>query len=134
MDSSTGEVRDLYALLSLSNPDLIFPYNSCIATQIIVAAKIVASSHNDHATVAFTTIEESEYRFTLDLNSRTYHSKGNWIWITRIEVSYSSKVILTIPIKPRVIDIPYAGNRVCAHWLFKNIDEEINETLKTQLL
>jgi hypothetical protein len=132
MGSLVGEIRDLYALLSLSNPDLIQPYTSRIASQHIVAAKLTAASHNT-AMSTIISIDNKEYRFALDLASRTYRSKGDWIWVTQIEISYPNEILISMTINPRVIDIPYAGGMICAHWLFRNIEKELNETLSNQL-
>ena len=133
MESSTGEIRDLYALLSLSNPDLIHLYKSRIAKHSIVAAKLVASNQQHQATTIITSVDNKEYRFALDLNSRTYRSKGNWIWVTHISITYPNEILLSMSISPRVIDIPYTGSKICAHWLFRNFEKELNEILNNQL-
>jgi hypothetical protein len=133
MENSIGEIRDLYALLSLSNPDLIQPHKSRIAKQHIVAAKLVAANHTYVATTIITSVDDKQYRFVLDLNSRIYQSKGDWIWATQIAVIYPKRTLISISIDPRVIDIPYTGNKICAHWLFRNVDIEINEALSNQL-
>jgi hypothetical protein len=133
MKNTIREIRDLYALLSLSNPDLIQPYKSRIANQHIVAAKLVAANHCYDATTVITSIDNKQYRYTLNLNSRTYQSKGDWIWVAQIEIFYPREALIYMPINPRVIDIPYTGNKICAHWLFKSIDEELNEKLNNQL-
>jgi hypothetical protein len=133
MENHIGEIRDLYALFSLSNPGLIQPYKSRIAPQHIVAAKLVAAIHTFDAATTITTIDNNKYSFALDLTCRTYQSKGNWIWITQIEIIYPEKLLMTIPVSARVIDIPYAGSKICAHWLFRSIDIELSETLNNQL-
>lgn len=133
MENSIGEIRDLYALLSLSNPDLINLYKSRVAKQSIVAAKLVASNQKYQANTIITTVDNKDYEFALDLNSRTYRSKGNWIWVTHIEVTYPNETLLSMQINPRVIDIPYTGSKICAHWLFRNFEKELNETLESQL-
>ncbi len=127
-----GEIRNLYALLSLSNPDLIHPYTSHIAKQHIVAAKLVATNHMQAATIIITTVDNKEYRFALNLNSRTYQSKGDWNWVSHIEVIYPNETLISMSINPRVIDIPYTGSKICAHWLFRNIEKELNEMLTNQ--
>ena len=133
MEISIGEIRDLYALLSLSNPDIIRPYCSRIAKHHIVAAKLVAANHTNSATTTITTVDNKTYSFELNLDSRTYQSKGDWIWVTCIEVNYPDGTLLSISINPRVIDIPYTGSKICAHWLFRNINKELIETLENQL-
>ena len=127
------EIRDLYALLSLSNSGLIQPYKSRIDKQHIVAAKLVAANHNYAASTIITSVENKEYRFSLDLNSTTYRSKGDWIWISQIEIIYPNKSLLNISLNPRVIDIPYTGTKICAHWLFRNVAKELNEALDEKL-
>ncbi|MFK7795398.1 MAG: hypothetical protein AB8B89_08620 [Gammaproteobacteria bacterium] len=134
MESTIGEIRDLYALLSLSNPDLIHLYKSRIAKHSIVAAKLVASNPKYQATTIITTVDNRGYEFTLDLYSRTYRSKGNWIWATHIEVNYPYETLLSIQISPRVIDLPYTECKICAHWLFRNFEKELNEALNNRLV
>lgn len=132
MESSAGNIRDLYALLSLCNPDLISPFRSKIAKQHIVSAKLVAAHHIE-ATTKLTAVDNKEYVLPLNLHSRIYQSKGDWVWVSQIQVIYPSDTIISMPINPRVIDIPYTGSSVCAHWLFKNINKELTEELSKRI-
>ena len=132
MEMSAGEIRDLYALLSLCNPELIKPFQSKIAKQHIVSAKLIAALHTN-ATIIITSVDNKEYEFPLNLNSRIYQSKGDWIWVSQIEVIYPTDTVISISIYPRVIDIPYTKNSVCAYWLFKNINKELIETLNSRI-
>ncbi len=133
MQSKIRKIRDLYALLSLSNPDLIQPYKSHMTKQDIVAAKLIAANHAYDATTTITSIDGKEYKFAMDLNSITHQSKDDLIWVTHIEVIHLSETLVSISINPRMIDIPYTGNKVCAHWLLRNINKEPNETLNSSL-
>lgn len=133
MNHSIGNIRDLYALFSLSNPELIQPLKSKIVQRDIVASKIISANNLTNAFVSITTIDEKKYHFMLDLAARIYQSKGDWIWATQIEIIYANKPLLHLVFTARVIDIPYAGSNICAHWLLRNVKFEINELFITQL-
>jgi len=133
MESKLSEVINLYALFSLSNPELINAFRNRIVNHEKVAAKLVATTHYSSGAVSITTIENKQYHFPLDLTSRTYHSKCNWIWVAQIDISFPSEQLITLSIDPRVIDIPYIGSKVCAHWLFKDVYTELSEQLNNYL-
>ena len=133
MENKLSQITNLYALFSLSNPELINAFRNRIVSHEMVAAKLVAATYFSSGTVCITTIEKKQYHFPLDLISRTYQSKGNWIWIAQIDISFPSEPLITLAIDPRVIDIPYIGNKVCAHWLFKDVSIELSEQLNNYL-
>lgn len=127
------QLRNLHALLSQSNPELIKQFQNHMPDHEVIAAKLISASHLYSTTVAVTTIGENTYEFLLNLNSKIYQSKSNWIWINHLEVVAPHMSILKLSINPRVIDMPYSGNQICAYWLFKNFHMEIKEHLSTYL-
>ncbi len=133
MQNTTEKIRYLYALFNQSNPELINPYQAHIDSQHIVAAKLIAATYAFSTTTIITNIDNKEYIFPLNLTSRTHQSKGDWIWVTQIEIFYPEQSLITMTINTRVVDIPYTGSKVCAHWLFRNIRPEINEALSHYL-
>ncbi len=133
MESKIGEIRDLYAFFNLSHPDLISTYKSRISNQDIVAAKLVASSNTNNASTKITSIDNKDYTFPLDLDSRHHQSKGNWIWVTQIDIIFPETLLISIPVNTQIIDIPYSNNNVCAHWLIRNVALEIKEILNHHL-
>ena len=133
MKSKIGEIRDLYAFFNLSHPELISIYKSRIANQDIVAAKLVASSYTNSASTKITTINNKDYIFPLDLDSRNHQSKGNWIWVTQIDILFPETLLISIPVNTQIIDIPYSNNNVCAHWLIRNVASEVKEILNNHL-
>ncbi len=133
MQKTNSRLRNTYALFTLCNPELIEPFSSRIPNHEIVAAKLITSTHNHAASVCINSIEDEQYQFKLDLESRTYLSKGDWIWVKQIEIYFPNTVLLNINIKPRVIDLPYINNNICAHWLFKNVADELSQMLDCYL-
>ncbi|MDW3094330.1 MAG: hypothetical protein R8G33_01525 [Gammaproteobacteria bacterium] len=133
MKSKIGEIHNLYAFFNLSHPELIRAYQNHITNQDIVAAKLVASSHVNNASTKITTIDNIDYIFPLDLTSRNHQSKGNWIWVTQIDILFPEKLLISVPINAQIFDIPYSHNKVCAHWLVRNVASEIKEILNSHL-
>ena len=129
MQKKPSTVRNAYALFTLCNPELIRPFISRIPSHEIVAAKLITSTHNHTASVCINSIEDEQYKFNLDLESRTYQSKGDWIWVKQIDIYFPNTALLNINIDPRVIDLPYKNNNICAHWLFKNVTQELYRAL-----
>ena len=117
--------RNIYALFSLCNPELIEHFKTHIPNSDMVAAKLIANKHKHDATVCIYNIDNKKYWFELDLETRVYASKGNWIWVKQIDVHFPSEHLLSISIKPRIMDLPYTNKNICAHWLFKNTTHEL---------
>ena len=126
-------MRNIYALLSLSNPELIASYKDRIKDHEIVAAKLIATTHSNCGSVEITNIDNKQYLFNLDLMTRVYQSKGNWIWVKQVNVVFPESLLFSLSINPRVIDMPYSSNQICAHWLFKNFTLELNQFLDCYL-
>lgn len=122
--------RHLYALFNASNPDLAEALRPKIAKHDLVAANIISSNSNLKPGLVITTVQNSRHSFQLDFHSRTYTSKGNWLWINQFDINISDNNILTLIINPRVIDIPYHGENICAFWFFKNFYSEIFEYIE----
>jgi len=133
MQKNHNTVRNTYALFTLCNPELVKPFISRIPNHEIVAAKLITSTHNHAASIRISSIEDEQHEFNLDLESRTYQSKGDWIWVKQIDIYFPNTALFNINIKPRVIDLPYINNSICAHWLFKNVAQELNQALDYHL-
>ena len=123
----------LYALLYLSSPELIKRLHFEFPKQAIVAANITTASDADKYVAAITSASKTKYEFSLDLQSKTHQSKGNWIWITQLEIYCAEYQILSFTIKKRVIDIPYHGESISAYWLLKNFYPELLDFLNNKL-
>ncbi len=131
MNNKDHQLRNIYALLSSCNPNLIATYQERIPDHYKVAAKLITSVNKNSASICIYSIDDKHYQFRLDLESRNYWSKGNWIWIKQIDINYPEEFLFSITLNPRVIDIPYSNNDICAHWLFRYIAEEVYQTLNT---
>ena len=115
----------VYALLSKTNPDILEEIKLEAKKEILVAANLIATNNSVTPEIELNNIEGQAHRFCLNLDSRTYQSKGNWMWVNQLKVYFPSDLLLNIQLKPRVIDIPYTNNFVCAHWLFKHLHTDI---------
>ncbi len=133
MQNSESHLRNIYAFFSLCNPELLVTINPGIPESDLVAAKLITSLHKDEAKICINTIEDNHYQFDLDLSSRIYQSKGNWIWVKEIEVQFPKEYLFDLTLNPRVIDLPYSNKCLCAHWLFKNMTEELTQLLDNYL-
>ena len=121
----------VYALLSKSNPELLEEINLETKNNILVAANLIANNCSDMPLVELNNIEGQVHRYFLNLDSRAYRSKGDWIWINELKVYFPRELLFCIQINPRVIDIPYTNNSVCAHWLFKHLHTDILNQFQT---
>ena len=132
-DNHNPSLKHLYALLSASNSELATNLKPKIAQHDRVAAKLIISNTNQKPTIAITTIEDSRHTFKLDFQSKIYTSKGNWLWVRQIEILNTDVNILSLSFNPRVIDIPYYKNNICAFWFFKYFNKEISEYINCYL-
>lgn len=133
MHTQDSDLKNILAIFSLSNPELIEALTHKAADSELVAAKLISSVHKDDVCVGIKAVDHQQYQFDLDLSSRVYQSKGNWIWVNQIDIYFCQKKLLNVIIKPRVIDLPYTNNRLCAHWLFKNIADELKSLINNYL-
>ena len=118
----------VYALLSQTNPEILEDINLDISQENLVAANLIATNNLEQSEIEIENVEGQIHHFYLDLSSRIFQSKGNWMWINKLKVYFPTNLLLDVNIKPRVIDIPYTdnSNSVCAHWLFKHLRNDIN--------
>ena len=124
--------RNLYALLIDTYPEILSEIKFEESKEILVAAEIIRTNNSRNPTISVETIEGQCHEFNLNLTSRTLHSKGNWMWIKHLNIYYPNNLLLAVQLKPRVIDIPYAGNNsVCAYWLFKHLYTDLIDHLNT---
>ena len=131
--TNSTSLKHLYALLSVSNADLEATLKPKISQHDLVAAKLINSNNNLEPTIAITSIQNSRHIFKLDIQSKIYTSKGNWLWVKQFELHSADLNILTLTTNPRVIDIPYHGNNICAFWFFKNFYKELSEFIEINL-
>ncbi len=117
----------IYALFCQSNPDLIRQIHYEFSRPVIVAASLISSTASSRYAATITSESETKLRFSLDLDTKDHQSKGNWIWVTQLDLYYAEDNLLSIATKRRVIDIPYCGTLVSAYWLFKNFYPEFLE-------
>lgn len=128
MQENNSQIRNILALFSLCNPELIKPLESRVPANELVAANLISKLHYDDASICIHAVDGNQYNFKLDLNDRIYQSKGNWVWVKQIDICYPAENLLNITVLPsRVIDLPYSDTRLCAHWLFRNVSREINQ-------
>jgi len=133
MHSHNNDLRNIIALFSLSNPDLIESMKHKVAESEFVAANLITSIHSNDASAYIKAVVDQHYQFNLDLKSRIYQSKGDWVWVKQVDIYFPQKTLLSLSIKPRVIDLPYTNNRLCAHWLFRNISNELHSAISSYL-
>lgn len=133
MQKNYINLRNIYALFALSNPEILEPFKARIPEHEIVAARLISCAHHLDASIRIKNIDDEQSKFKLDLESRIYQSKGNWIWVEQLDIYFPETILLTISISPRVLDLPYTNNNICAHWLFRNIAQELNKLLNTYL-
>lgn len=122
----------IYALLMLTNPEFMNMYKLRVARHELVAAKLISHKHHD-ASAYITCLDNNEYKFKLDLDSRTHQSKGNWVWVKQVKVLYPIEPVFNLIINPRVIDLPYTSSKLCAHWLLRDICNELHKLLNSYL-
>ena len=125
--------RYLFALLGQSNADLAKPLEKKLPEHERVAAQLMIANTELKFTTCVTSIDGKEYIFLLNKDSKIHQSKGNWIWVSNVEIYADDISILTLSIQPRVIDIPYTQQKVCAHWLFRNLEKELKDYFNLHL-
>ena len=69
----------------------------------------------------------------LDLTNKAGYSKGDWIWINKINIDSGNLALLSFPLNKGVVDIPYHKEKVSAHCLFKNFLPELIAAVKKEL-
>ena len=121
----------LYALFSRSNSALAKILEPKVSQHELVAANIITSNSSLQAEININTAQNSQYSFKLDCSSQSYVSRGNWLWINQFNIYSSHSEILTLTIDPKIVDIPYSGDDICAYWFFKNFYEELSEYMKS---
>ncbi len=130
-DKKSAILRNNYAIFCQSNIDIAEKFKPHLSQHEQIAATLLIANNQFKPQIKITTTENQQYNFSLDLRSRVYQSKGNWLWVKQFELINSETCFLTFTIKPRVMDIPYINSKVCAHWLFRNTDKEIIEKMNT---
>ena len=125
--------RNIYALFSMCNPELLEQYKTRFSNSDKVAARLIANKHKFDASVCVRNIENQKHWFKLDLATKIYRSKGDWIWVKQIDIHFPKESLICINFNPRVLDLPYINNNICAHWLFKTISQELSEQLDVYL-
>ena len=131
MDNQGQQLRNIYALMHLCQPELINAQK--LSNSDKVAMKLICSTAIHHASVHIITVDEKEYHYELDVEGKIYQSKGNWLWIRNIDINFPEDYLLSIQINPRVIDLPYSHKKICAYWLFRNIQQEFKQTMNHYL-
>lgn len=116
----------LYALLVFSSPAILPSFTTMFTSEIKVAARILSSGNiKEKYSIVITDDSNKKHSFIVDPDPKQYQSKGNWLWVTQVDLHYLKEPILSINIKKNVIDIPYSGNCINAFWLLKNIEREL---------
>ena len=110
----------LYALFSSSNSALAKLLEPKVAQHELVAADLMTSNLRLQPKINISTAQNSQYSFRLDCLSKNYISRGNWLWINQFNIYSSNNEIMTLTMNPKIVDIPYSGDDICAFWFFKN--------------
>ena len=120
----------LYALFSSSNSALAKLLEPKVAQHELVAADLMTSNLRLQPKINISTAQNSQYSFRLDCLSKNYISRGNWLWINQFNIYSSNNEIMTLTMNPKIVDIPYSGDDICAFWFFKNFYDELSEYIK----
>ena len=121
----------IFALFKQTVPELVG--ENIFPKEVIVAANLINNSAIPCVCVEITNPEGIQHYYDLDLQSKSYVSKGNWTWIKHIRIYFDAELIIDMAIKQRVIDIPYNGNRICAWRLFDNLRSDFIVHLEENL-
>ncbi|MEM8843783.1 MAG: hypothetical protein AAGB35_01960 [Pseudomonadota bacterium] len=123
----------VYALLVQTSPEILKSIDFNVSRDVLVAANLIATSNKELAAIELTNLEDNIHHFYLNLDSKIFQSKGNWVWVKELKIYYPRDLLINVNIRPRIIDIPYTNNFVCAHWLFKHLRSDIVNYLETYL-
>ena len=123
----------IYLLLRETYPTVLEGLEYEFPNQAIVAANLLQATKNDEFTCRITSDSNSQFNFCLDLVTRSGESKGNWIWVKKVQISSGDHLLVSITMNKRVIDIPYCKNNVSAFSLLKNFYPEFIATLNAEL-
>ena len=93
--------------MNVAYPDCFSESRVNLPNSVLVAANLLALSELNQYLVCVTNEINSSYTFPLDLQSSNYQSKGNWIWVTKVEVLCANNSLFICDIEKRVIDMPY---------------------------
>lgn len=116
----------VYALLRVASPETLLSQPEMFDRRTQVAARLMDSSNViDQFSVIITDDSDKQHGFSIDLTSQHYQSKGNWLWVTKIEFFFQNEQILALDINKQVIDIPYTGKSINAYWLLKEFTEKL---------
>ena len=116
----------LCALLSQTNPDILNKIPFKPSRKIMVAAQLIKTNNTNMPKIILVNNEDKQHQFDLNVDSKTYQSKGNWIWVKQLKLYYPDELLLEIHLNSRVIDIPYAiSGSVCAHSLLKYVNTDL---------
>ena len=122
----------MYNLLNACCPELIKQLQLVFPNQTVVAANLLIRTEFNKYTATITS-DTTIFDFPLDLYESNYQSKGNWIWITKLNINCADEQLFSCNINKRVIDIPYCKTQVCAHALLKNFYPELSKFLTKKL-
>jgi hypothetical protein len=116
----------VYALLRFSSPDTASRFTNLFTNEAQVAASLLTSANLfEKYSITITDNSDDKHSFIIDTDSKKYQSKGNWLWVTRIDFYYAEEIIFSISMNKNIIDIPYSGKYINAYWLLKDLDEAV---------
>lgn len=133
MQKNKHQLLNILALFSLCSPELIEQLTAQVEDSELVAAHLISNLHKDSASICIKSIDDIDYKFNLDLTCKDYKSKGDWLWVKQIDVYFPQELLFSMFIQPKIVDLPYVNQCLCAHWLFKNINQELNQLLESYL-
>lgn len=120
----------LYALLADTHPLILDQHISYFSTPDKVGAQFILAHKRDHFGLTIASQDQAEESFSLALSTSNYQSRGDWRWINQVRISHDNDLLLDIPLKPRVIDLPYRDKRINAHWFLHYMRYELDLMLK----